>query len=152
MSDSIRLPDEPPVGTVIRPEPDTGKRYKRIKTSGWRRDPRGGSIEILMTWGSVLHALGGTVVVINPDDPSQDPIGTVRVHPDDDPEDPNARRRIATEDGDYDRDHQGCRWARLTSTHKPTDEANSEWVRGWPRQALADVARVLGHLNAGDPS
>ncbi|SDZ51468.1 hypothetical protein SAMN05216215_108733 [Saccharopolyspora shandongensis] len=72
------------------------------------------------------------------DGPEADRFGTVRVHPGEDPEDPIARRAWLIN-------------ARGIGPMTWWDDDAVSWrshaeVQGWPRQSLADVARVLSHL------
>lgn len=77
-----------------------------------------------------------------PKGPESDPLGTVRVHPDDDPASPSARRKvklpITREPGAY--------WRDLTpAMGTPPYVYSNEAIESWAVQALADVARALGH-------
>jgi hypothetical protein len=62
-----RLPEEPPSGTVVRPDPDNGERHQRNPDGTWvraRATSQQASVEMGYSWGSLLgHNPGGLVVV-----------------------------------------------------------------------------------------
>lgn len=60
-----RLPPEPPIGTVLRPEPDTGWRYTRMPEGYWRRNSEAG---MGFGWSAVLREVHPSgLVVVEPD-------------------------------------------------------------------------------------
>jgi hypothetical protein len=67
VSTVYRLPEEPPIGTTVRPEPDTGKRYTRSER-GWSEKVRGTDcIYVAGPWANLLHFNPDGLVVVEPD-------------------------------------------------------------------------------------
>lgn len=61
----FRLPEEPPIGTVLRPEPDNGKRYTRYER-GWSETPYK-TVCVVGPWANLLHFNLTGLVVVEPD-------------------------------------------------------------------------------------
>lgn len=81
-----------------------------------------------------------SVEVIEPaDDPSKDPIGTVRVSAGHYSKHANSVRVVRSQT-----EWNGTPWVRFSGTSAKDRYTNAE-VTGWPKQSLADVARVFGH-------
>lgn len=75
MTTVFRLPEEPPVGTTVRPDPDTGERYVRSPAGGWALTPRNPSgIHFGFGWGMVLDACKGGVAIVEPERPDPHPV------------------------------------------------------------------------------
>jgi hypothetical protein len=62
MTTVYRLPEEPPIGTTVRPEPDTGDRWIRYP-DGWGRARLGSRNR----WSWLLDTYTVPLVVVEPD-------------------------------------------------------------------------------------
>lgn len=67
MTNVFRLPEEPPIGTVVRPEPDDGWRYSR-RVTGWFCAKVGvPGCNLYGNWATVLNCNPSVVTVLEPD-------------------------------------------------------------------------------------